>query len=59
MHAPDVCNYLWDHVAKWIGHFTQDQKVWDSIPAGGHVQKCWESFSFHTASTYPVVMGTW
>ena len=22
----------WEHTAKWIRHFTQDQKVWGSIP---------------------------
>ena len=32
-----ICYYLWEDVAKWIGHWTQDQKVWGSIPSAGHV----------------------
>ena len=28
---------VWEHVAKWIGRWTQDQKVWGSIPSAGHV----------------------
>ena len=27
----------WEHVAKWIGRWTQDQKVWGSIPSAGNV----------------------
>ena len=27
----------WTHVAKWMGHWTQAQKVWVSIPTAGHV----------------------
>ena len=27
----------YEHVAWWIGHWTQDQKVWRSIPASGHL----------------------
>ena len=29
----EVC----EHVAEWIGHWTQNQKVWGSIPTSGHV----------------------
>ena len=25
------------HVAKWIGRWTQDQKVWGSVPTARHV----------------------
>ena len=28
---------LMEHVAYWIGHRTQDQKVWGSIPTAAHV----------------------
>ena len=28
---------FWEHVAKWIEHWTQDHKVWGSIPSTGHV----------------------
>ena len=29
--------FVWKHVAEWIGHWTQDQKVWSSIPTASHV----------------------
>ena len=48
-----------EHVAKWIGCWTRDQKVWGSIPSAGHVEKCRANFSFHTASAYPAMMSTW
>ena len=36
-----ACGYVehvvWEHVAKWIGRWTLDQKVWGSIPSAGHV----------------------
>ena len=50
---------VWDHVAKWIGCWTQDQKVMGSIASADHVMKCQAYFSFHPASAYPAVMGTW
>ena len=28
---------LCEHVAKWIGRWTLDQKVWGSIPTANHV----------------------
>ena len=28
---------MWEHVAKWIGYWTQDYKVWGSILTAGHV----------------------
>ena len=31
------------HVAEWIG-----QKTWDSIPTGGHLQKCQANYAAHT-----------
>ena len=35
-------------MAKWIGCWTQDQKVWDSIQSSGHIlYKCWTNFIFH------------
>ena len=27
-------------MAKWTGHWAQDQKVWDSILSAGQVQRC-------------------
>ena len=31
----------WDDITNWVargqGHWTQDQKVWGSIPTAGHV----------------------
>ena len=38
------------------GSWTQDQKVWGSIPSTGHVLKCWEIFVLHIASIHPAVM---
>ena len=46
-------------MAEWLGHQTQDPKVWGSIPTVIHVFKCWANFSFHAAPVDPVVMGTW
>ena len=42
----------------WPG-WTQDQKIWGSIPTAGYVQRCWVNFLFRTASAYPAVMSTW
>ena len=44
-----IISLLWEHVAQWIGCWTQDQDVWDSIPSVGHVYKCQANFVFHTA----------
>ena len=48
-----------EHVAEWIGRWTQDQKVWDLVPYVGHVVKCLAAFQFRAASGHPAVMGTW
>ena len=49
---------MFEHMAKWIGHCTQDVKVWGSIPTAGHVEIYRANFSFQTASAYPAMMGT-
>ena len=45
----------WELVAKRIGHWAQNQKVWGA----GHVQKCWAKFIFYTASVLPDVLNIW
>ena len=49
----------WEHVAKWIGRWTQDQKVLGSIPSAGHAYKCRANFVVNSTFVHPVVMGTW
>ena len=50
---------FWKHVANWIGHLIQDQKVLSLIPSAGHVWKCRAKFVLLTASVHPSIMGTW
>ena len=53
------CSEPFGNIWPWIGCWTQDQKVWGSIPSAGHVQKCQANFVFPTASVGQAIMGTW
>ena len=44
-----------EHVGKWIGHWTQDQKIWGRFPVlVGQI-----CILFRTALVHPAVMGSW
>ena len=45
-------------VEDWIGHWTQDQKLWALISTTGHMYKCQANFYFHTTSVHPAVTRT-
>ena len=47
-----------EHVATWIRHWTQDQKVWVLFPLLVMCRSVGQTL-FHTASAHPAVMGTW
>ena len=36
-----------------------DSRSKDLMPTVDHVQKCWVNFSFHIASAYVAIIGTW
>ena len=39
-YRPILTTYIWEHVALWTERWTQDQKVWSSIPTAGNVSEC-------------------
>ena len=66
LHSGDIKQSIgWvtitEHVAQWIGRWTQDQKVWGSIPSAWPFVEVLGNTSYvHIASVHPAIeMGTW
>ena len=36
LHGFSCIRMYWEHVAQLVAHWTQDLKVWNSIPIAGH-----------------------